>query len=121
MNYTIRVSDDNKYIILEVTGKINRDLAMTQNTEAHKLGREKGIDRYLVDMREARNTDSEIAQYQFAYYDMKHEPGIDRNALVALVVEEGDHSHDDLVKVARNSGLRVKLFTDMNEAEEYLR
>jgi hypothetical protein len=39
---------------------------------------------------------------------------------VAVVVAQGDHSHDFIETVARNSGLNVKLFTDRVEAMAFL-
>jgi hypothetical protein len=120
MNYTIKPSKDGKYIILKVVGEINSQSAMKQNLEAHTLGRELGIDRYLVDVTEARNTDSTLESYEFANKDMKETEGIDINAQVATLVSPGDNSHDFIETVARNSGLSVKIFIDPDLARQYL-
>ena len=71
-------------------------------------------------MTEARNTDTTLDQYQFAYDDMHETPGIDVEARVAIVIAKGDHSHDFIETVARNSGLNVKLFTDRLKAMTFL-
>lgn len=120
MTYDIYPCPDKTYIILNVKGDINRKLAMQQNLEAHKLGKELCVNKYLVDMRESRNVDTVISNYQFAYNDMESTPGIDKLARVAVVVAEGDHSHDFIETVAHNSGLNVKLFTDMEKAIDHL-
>jgi hypothetical protein len=120
MEYKIYPSDNACYIRLDVTGEINRKSAMQQNLEAHALGKKLGIERYLVDMTGARNTDSTLNQYQFAYKDMREASDIDKQARVALVVAKGDHSHDFIETVARNSGLNVVLFTDMELAVSFL-
>jgi len=120
MNYTITPSKDGKYIILKIQGEINRQSAMKQNLEAHTLGEKLGMNRYLVDVTESRNTDSVMESYDFAYEDMKNTEGIDLYARVALLVSPGDHSHDFIETVTTNSGLNVKIFTDFDLAMQFL-
>lgn len=120
MSYTINLSNDGKYIILVVKGEINRQIAIPQNQEAHALGKQKGIQRYLVDLTAARNTDTIPDQYDFAYKDMQQAEGIDRLARVAVLVDPGDHSHDFIETVARNSGQDVRIFKNREAAEAYL-
>ncbi len=120
MDYTISVSGEGKYILLKVKGDITRQSAMEMNLEAHALGRKMGIRNYLVDVTESRNVDSVVENYEFAYVDMRKMEGIDRLARVATVVSPGDHSHDFMKIVASNAGLNVNLFTDMEEAKQFL-
>ncbi len=120
MGYTITPSADGKYILLKITGNIDRHLAMQYNLEAHKIGQELGIDRYLVDATESRNVESSIESYEFAYKDMHDTPAIDRSARVAALVSPDDHSHDFIETVTRNSGLDMTLFTDREEAIRHL-
>ncbi|MCG3211059.1 MAG: hypothetical protein FOGNACKC_04696 [Anaerolineae bacterium] len=120
MSYSISPSDDGLYLILKITGNINRRVAMEYNLKAHAIGAELGISRYLVDLTESRNIDSAVDTYEFAYNDMRQEPQISRAARIALVVAPGDHSHDFVETVARNSGLDVVIFTDRAAAEQYL-
>ena len=120
MNYTINPSKDGKYIILKIQGEINRQSAMNQNLEAHALGKKLGINRYLVDVTEARNTDSVVESYDFAYKDMKNTEGIDLSACVAVLTSPGDNSHDFIETVAKNSGLNVEIFTDFDLAMQFL-
>ena len=119
MAYSITPSDDGKYIILKVTGDFNRKLAIQYDLESHALGKSLGISRYLVDLTEARNTNTTVEDYEFAYRDMKT-PEIDRMAVVAILVSPGDHSHDFTETVTRNAGLNTKLFTDRDLAIRYL-
>ena len=121
MGYTITLSDDGEYIVLKVTGFISRESAMRQNLEAHALGRRLQIDRYLVDLREARNVESPAEAYDFAYKDMQLAEGIDLNAIVATLVSPDDHSHDFIETVSRNAGLNVTLFTDLDLAKQHLK
>lgn len=120
MEYSIVPSEDKKYIILTIKGNITRVIAMQYNLEAHALGEKLGIHRYLTDVTEARNVESVLDKYKFAYRDMQQETGIDRRARVAMLVSPEDHSHDFIETVARNSGLDVTLFREREKAMEHL-
>ena len=120
MSYTILLSDDQKYIVVTVEGSITRKIAMQHNLEAHALGKKLGIQRYLVDATRARNTESMLKGYQFAYEDMNETPEIDRDARVALLVAPDDHSHDFIETVSKNAGLNVTIFRDRKSAENHL-
>lgn len=121
MDYTITPSEDGTYIYLKVRGEITREAAMQQNLEAHALGKQLKIRRYLVDVTEARNVDPAVQKYEFAYTDMQKSEAIDRSALVATLVSPHDHSHDFVETVSQNAGLRVKFFTDLGLALQYLK
>ena len=120
MNYTINSSVDGHYIIHTIKGEINRKTAIQQILAAQSLGRKLGINRYLVDVTEARNTDSTINIYDLAYNDLRKIKGIDRLAHIALLVSPGDRSHNFYETVARNTGLNVKVFNDLELAKLFL-
>jgi hypothetical protein len=120
MSHLIQPSEDNAYIIVKITGKIDRTLAMQYNLEAHAIGEKLGISCYLMDLTESRNIDNVVTTYKFAYNDMKHSPGINRSACVSVLVSPDDHSHDFIETVARNSGLDVTLFIDREQAIRHL-
>jgi hypothetical protein len=111
MNHNVSVSNDRKYIVLKATGIINRLLVIQYFIEAHTLGKQEGINRYLVNFTECRNTDTVLRNYTLAYQDMK-DPRIDQGARTALLVSLHDHSHDFLETLLRNSGHDVTLFHD---------
>ncbi len=119
-SYTISLSDDESYIILKILGKQTAELAMKQNLEAHAFGDELGIGRYLVDATEAVNVDSTLENYSFAYTDMQTPTGINKAAIVALLVSPDDHSHDFIETVSRNVGLNVTIFRDRELAIHHL-
>lgn len=120
MDYTITPSIDGMFIILKIKGSINREIAMRLNLEAHALGKQLHVRRYLVDVTEAKNTDTITGNYNFAYSDMQQMEGIDKRACVATLVSPDDHSHDFIGTVARNAGLNVEIFTDADEARRFL-
>lgn len=50
-----------------------------------------------------------------------HIPHVEWNSCaVALLVSPDDHSHDFIETVARNAGLNVTIFTDLQAAKAYL-
>jgi hypothetical protein len=119
MPSTNTVSPDGKYIIQKVVGDINSGLALKYNHESHALGRKLGIRRYLVDLTESRNTESVLGNYEFAY-DKMPASGVDLDAIVALLVDPDDHSHDFVETVSRNAGLNVSLFRYRDAAIQHL-
>ena len=119
-SYTISLSDDESYIIVKILGKQTAESAMKQNLEAHAFGDELGIGRYLVDATEAVNVDSTLENYSFAYTDMQTPTGINKAAIVALLVSPDDHSHDFIETVSRNVGLNVTIFRDRELAIHHL-
>ena len=119
MTYSIEIIKDERYILITVHGKINREAATAINAEAHALGKSNGINKYLEDLRDARNDDTVSNNYKFAYQDMKIET-FDRFARVAILVDSNDHSHDFIETVSKNAGFFLSLFTDQKEAIKYL-
>jgi len=119
MTHRIYPSPDGKYIIQEVEGDYNRKRALELNIEAHAIARGLGINRFLVDLTQARNVDSVYDSYEFSYEDMQIEE-INQFARVAVLVEIGDHSHDFIETVSRNAGSDVTLFRDAEKARRHL-
>lgn len=120
MRYSIRPSENRDYIVLAVVGDFKGRDMMKYIIESHALGKDLRINRYLVDVTRARNIDSILGNYDFAYSDIKKQKGIDLGARIAAVVSPGDQSHDFIETVLFNAGLSIKLFTDPEMARKYL-
>lgn len=120
MEYSIKPAEDGDYIILKIVGEFVGKEIMQCIIETHALGMEKDIHRYLVDATQARNVDSVLGTYDFAYVDMRQTAGIDPLARVAGLVSPGDHSHDFVATVSANAGMHLELFTDHEQALKYL-
>jgi hypothetical protein len=120
MNYSITPSADHKYIIHKAEGIVNRGIMFEQTLEAHALGRELGIDRFLVDLTKARNNDHIGNDFFFAHEDMKKNNGINKSAIVAIITSPEDSSHDFIETTLRSAGQRVKIFKNVDEAMRYL-
>ena len=117
---TNTVSPDGKYIIQKIVGEINAEIALDLDRETNALGRRLGINSCLTDVTECRNVASIIDNYNFAYKDLLVDPGIDRLARVALLVDPQDNSHDFMETAARNAGFNVTIFRDREEAIRHL-
>lgn len=120
MTCTITPNIEKQYIYMKIIGDINRKFAMKYNIEAHLVGKQLRINRYLVDLTETVSNEPIIDQYDFAYKDMKDVPEIDKSACIAILVSPEDHSHDFIEIVSRNNGANVTLFRDREQAESYL-
>jgi hypothetical protein len=120
VDYTITPSIDGMFIILKVKGTITRQSIMRANLDAHALGKQLKVSRYLVDVTEAMNAESALENYKFANYDMQMTEGINKYAHVAILVSPNDHSHDFAEVVSRNACLNVKIFTDLDQATRSL-
>jgi hypothetical protein len=117
---TITPNIEKQYIYMKIIGNINRKLATKYNIEAHSMGKQLQINRYLVDLTGTVSNEPIIDQYDFAYKDMKDVPEIDKSACIAILVSPEDHSHDFIEIVSRNNGANVILFRDREQAENYL-
>jgi hypothetical protein len=120
MKYEINISSDKRYIIVKVTGEMDGLAAMQYTEEAHIMAKSNGIDKFLIDLTEARNTLRVIENYEFAYEKVAPNPLINKLAKVALLVSKNDHSHDFIETVSINTGLLVKLFRNHESALNYL-
>ncbi len=119
MKYNLSLSADNRYVYTKVIGLVDVVSMLESVLAAHRLARQSGVTRHLIDLTEARNHLSTLQNYHFAYNDMKH-PDIDRLARVAMLVSPDDHSHDFLETLSRNAGRDVTLFTRREDAERHL-
>lgn len=109
MTHNISISEDGRYVILKAAGTVSRLQVIEYFIEAHSFGKQHGLNHYLVDFTECRNTDTVLRNYLLAYQDMK-DPRIDQTARTSLLVSIYDRSHDFLETLLRNAGNDVTLF-----------
>lgn len=115
----IIISDNNKYIIVQVNENMTRILAERLGFEAVQLGSSKNITRFLYDLRNSRNTESINVNYIFANQDMKRLE-TNPNNMIAMLISAGDKSHDFIETVLRNAGYNVRIFEIESEAITWL-
>ena len=119
MGYEITVSDSGRYIIVRVTGSLDTHIANKYTVDARDLSQEKGIPRFLFDVRDATNVQSAFANYTFARSDMRRH-SLSPTARSAILAREGDSSHDLVESFVQQAGYNVRLFRDLCEAEAWL-
>lgn len=111
MTHDVSISEDGKYVVLKAKGIVSRLSVIQYFIEAHTFGTQSGLDRYLVDFTDCRNTDTVLRNYLLAYQDMQ-DPRINQAARTALLVSPHDRSHDFLETLLRNAGNNVTIFHD---------
>ncbi len=119
MHYTVQPSVDGTFVIVKVVGEVTTALAREYSAVATEKSREWNIRNFMIDAREARNVESTLTNYEYAYEDM---PKQDLNAAarVALLVAPEDHSHDFIEVVTRNAGFNVRLFRNEAQARNWI-
>ncbi|MEJ2395204.1 MAG: hypothetical protein P8Z77_10575 [Candidatus Thiodiazotropha sp.] len=120
MTFTVELSEDKRYIKVVVNGAIDRKTGAEMVSHMHTLGREIGIDKFLLDLTESLNKDSVFDQYQFAYVDAPAADGFNRFAKVAVLIDPNDHSHDFIETTMRNNGFNIRLFHTQELAMAFL-
>jgi hypothetical protein len=121
MEYEIAPSADGEFMVIKIKGSITGAAMIKIIQEAHVQGQQAQVSRYLCDVVDARNAESVIGNYSFAYTKIRETPGINTTARVALLVAADDHSHDFVESLMKNSGQNVRLFRDRVQAEAHLR
>ncbi len=119
MQYSVKLSEDGKYILCRLKGAITNENSHEFVMEEDRLSRETGVKRFLVDVREAPNTMSVADNSGYAHKEMPA-MNLQRDARVAILVAADDYSHDFLAVVAQNTGYNVHLFRNEGEALAWL-
>ena len=119
MKYTISPSDNNKFLIMKALGDFTIDIARQWSVELSEMGRQMNIKRFLFDVRTARNACSVLESYNHAYFDPDNLHLI-KDIRSAILIGEGDQSHNFVETTFRNAGLNIKIFTDESVAVKWL-
>lgn len=121
MAYTIGVSPDGAFLVITVFGSLTAEEASKYTAEATTVGTRLGIDRVLVDVTGAVNSDVTEDSYDFAHRRLPQLSAHGAVPRVATLVSPDDHSHDFIVLTSQNAGFNVTLFRNRKAAEEHLR
>jgi hypothetical protein len=121
MEFTLAPSEDGQYIVTTVRGEVTRETAAQFIAASFDEGSRLGLGCHLVDLTNARNTDSVAEIVRFQFDDVQGIESLHANVCVALLVEPGDRSHDFYVALAKSTGGVINLFWDLDDAVSYLR
>jgi hypothetical protein len=119
MSYEISLSEDQSYICIRLDENITGDLQKAFAAESIALAQEHGISNFFADLRGISNNSPVIDQYQLSYKDLDllH---LDKSSRIAALVSSGDSSHNFIETVMRNAGYNFQLFTDEQQAIDWL-
>lgn len=119
MKYTISPSDNNKFLIMKAMGDFTIEIARQWSIELSETGRKMNIKRFLFDVRMARNACSILENYNHAYKDPDNLHLL-TDIRSAILVSEGDQSHNFIETTFLNAGFNIKIFTDESVAVKWL-
>ncbi len=117
--YTIRLSDDKSYIIIDVKEDISAQTTLDITKETANIAFKHGINCFLFDLRIVNNTWQIWENYQFAQELEKY--GRRREDKVALIIEPANSSHYFVETVTVNQGFNTRLFSDYKGAVAWFR
>src|SRR5690606_7919961 len=119
MSHQAYISEDQTYIICEVTSDVTREVARDFNMTVDALSRRSHIKRFLIDVRSVKNVMGTGENYNFTYKSMKAME-LQRDVRVATLVGIKDSSHHFLETLARNAGYNMRIFRDEGAALKWL-
>lgn len=119
MNYTIELSENQKFLQVKTTGQINIDIIRQWSEDIEKKSHALDIQKFLFDVRSAQNVSTVLENYLFAYRDSM-ELNLPRQVRSAILICEKDRSHDFVETTFRNAGYNVRIFTDESSAVKWL-
>lgn len=113
MDYEIKLSDDQSFIIVRVKKHLPPQTALDFTQESVDLATKHDIKNYLIDVRGINNKWGVFETYQFAQ-ELKNY-GRKRLDKVALLVEPTDETHSFVETATMNQGYNTRLFTSYDD------
>lgn len=119
--FEVSVSEDQSYIRLTVmTSIMTFPIAMEATLALKKVNDNVEINRFLLDLSQARSVTSVNEKYEFAYEKLKVIVGEPSKIRVALLKDENENSFRFLETVMRNASYKFRVFDKEDEALEWL-
>lgn len=119
MEFTLSISEKQNCVIVQVHQSITQDMVQRFAKEAIELANRHGLRQTLVDVRGVANLASAIANYKFAYQDVKRF-GLGRDMRIAILADPDDSSHAFVETLFRNAGYECRLFVEKDAALAWL-
>lgn len=119
--FEVSVSEDQSYIRLTVmTSIMTFPIAMEATLALKEVNDNVEINRFLLDLSQARSVTSVNEKYEFAYEKLKVIVGEPSKIRVALLKDENENSFRFLETVMRNASYKFRVFDKEDEALEWL-
>ena len=119
MDYKISLDENLGCIFIKVFNAMTSEVGTRCGPEIVRLSEEKHIKRFLFDVRQAPNTQSDVQNYNFATEGIS-DFGFPHDSRSAFLVRPDDTSHDIRTTLFLNAGYCVKSFTDEEDAKSWL-
>lgn len=119
MNFEVTLSENKKYIIGKVFGKLNKETAQQLAKEYVKMINSTGIKLILNDVRGIPDEIGIVNEYDYAYRDV-NSFGLPKDIKSAIVTSKGDLSHNFHETLAKNAGFNIKVFDSIELAVSWL-
>ena len=119
MDYKISLDENLGCIFIKVFKAMTSEVGRRCGSDATQLSEKNHINRFIFDVREAPNTQSDVKNYNFATEEIS-DFGFPRDSRSAFLIRPGDASHKFIETLFLNAGYRVKSFTDEEAAKSWL-
>ncbi|MDA0745358.1 MAG: STAS/SEC14 domain-containing protein [bacterium] len=118
MSFRIEVDEVFQVVRVEASGDLNPDVGLQIAGEATAVAEPHGIKRFLYDFREM--VPRSIAAEVYQLPSRMGEAGMDRSQKIAVVYTGDEERFRYFETVVRNAGFEVFLFTDIDDAMQWL-
>ncbi|MBU1238662.1 hypothetical protein KKF84_14315 [Myxococcota bacterium] len=118
--YDIELTEDSIIMTIIPKKDIDRQFAREFRKRANSLAESTGSHRFLLDVRNVRSVGNSGDRFIYAYKDAPS-TGFKKTARVAMVKSPEDMSHEFIATVMSKAGFTYALFTDIEQAEAWLR
>lgn len=119
MEYQVSLAAGDRYILIKVMVPMTSAVGARCGTDAVRLGAEKNVERFLFDLRDSRNVQSVVDNYEFAHKEITTF-GFPITSRSAFLVRPDDQSHDFINTAFYNAGYVTKMFIDEAAAIAWL-
>jgi len=120
MGYEISISEDGKYVIVEVLETVTWELAKNFMADSLIAINAHGLEKVLVDVSKVQNQASIFENYKLAYEEATIQ-GVSLDLEIVVLVGFDDKSHDFIETVFRNAGYKCKICRDKDSAIEMIK
>jgi hypothetical protein len=119
MSYTISLSTNGKYLIMQVTGKLTAEVVWAYSIEVIRRAAKLGISRFLFDVREAVNVESVLKDMTLSYTSGSAFY-LNRNVRSAILTNPFDEFNNVTEDARLKTNQNVRLFSNLEEAVTWL-
>ena len=119
MDYKISLDENLSCIFIKFFNAMTSEVGIRCGAEIVPISERKHIKRFLFDVREAPNTQTDVQNYHFATEEIS-DFGFPHDSRSAFLINPNDTSHDFITTLFLNAGYRVKSFTDEESAISWL-